>query len=241
MDEFETFSPFPAPTNTRPLLGLTILLVEDSRFASQAMRLMCLRSGARLRRADCLYAARRHLKGYRPSGVIVDIGLPDGSGLELIEELSTASPRVGMLLGLSGDPDVADRVVAAGADGCLIKPLRNLAGFQQKILAALPAERQLAGPRALTDEVIEPDRTAYCDDMSRAANLLNVPGDEGILDYVAQFLGGVARSAGDDQLADAARKLAHSRRNGTPSDLLAATARVGTLVQDRMQKRAAIY
>ena len=56
----------------------------------------------------------------------------------------------------------------------------------------------------------------------------------------AQFLGGVARSAGDDQLADAARKLAHSRRNGTPSDLLAATARVGTLVQDRMQKRAAI-
>ncbi|MDC0113619.1 hypothetical protein OAI45_00780 [Planktomarina temperata] len=50
------------PTSRRPLHGLMVLLVEDSLTAGEAVRLMCITSGARLRRTDCMESARRHLK-----------------------------------------------------------------------------------------------------------------------------------------------------------------------------------
>ena len=62
------------------LFAVTILLVEDSRSASEAIRLYAAESGARVRRADSLHAASRHLAIYRPSVVMVDLGLPDGDG-----------------------------------------------------------------------------------------------------------------------------------------------------------------
>ena len=93
----------PMGRNTRPLIGKTVLIVEDSRFICEAARLMCLHSGARLRRADSLAAARRHLNVYFPTIVIIDVGLPDGSGLQLISELAGASPRISVILGTSGD------------------------------------------------------------------------------------------------------------------------------------------
>ena len=102
MDDTDPFErTTPTPTAERPLLGLTVLVVEDSRFACEAMRLLCLRSGARIRRAGSLRAARRHLQVYRPSIVIADLGLPDGNGIDLIAELAQSQPRVDALLALS--------------------------------------------------------------------------------------------------------------------------------------------
>jgi DNA-binding response OmpR family regulator len=129
------------PTAERPLLGQTVLVVEDSRFACEAMRLLCLRSGARIRRADSLRSAARHLSVYRPSVVIVDIGLPDGSGTALLRDLSRAQPRVAVLLAISGDDAQREAALAAGADDFLPKPFTSLAAFQAAVLAQLPPRR----------------------------------------------------------------------------------------------------
>ena len=72
------------PTSRRPLHGLMVLLVEDSLTVGEAVRLIFITSGARLRRADCIERARRHLRIYRPDVAIVDMGLPDGDGAVLI-------------------------------------------------------------------------------------------------------------------------------------------------------------
>ena len=209
-----------APDPTRPLAGLTILVVEDSRFACEALRLLCLRSGARIRRADCLASARRHLQTYRPSVLIVDLGLPDGSGLELIADLNGHTPRVPAILATSGDDLAAGPSLAAGADGFLSKPVGGLRAFQQAILGALP---QNARPfscgmrleeRTPADD-IAPDRIALRDDLALAEGLL-LSADAGARDlaYVAQFLSGVARIAKDDPLAEASAALSHDPGQG---------------------------
>lgn len=238
MDDSDPFNaPHRLPTANRPLLGLTILVVEDSRFACEAMRLLCLRSGARIRRADCLKSARRHLQVYRPSVIIVDLGLPDGSGADLIQELATTAPRVSVILGTSGDDRAEDIAIAAGADGFLAKPITSLAAFQTSVLARLPHDRQPSGPRIVRDEVICPDQMAFQDDMAHVADVLSEKADGKVLDYVAQFVGGVARSADDTALANAAADLARTRASGGP--VATDMARVAGLVQERlMQKRA---
>ena len=229
------------PTAARPLLGCTLLLVEDSRYASEAMRLLSLRSGARIRRADTIASAERHLKTYRPSVVIVDLGLPDGNGAELIHMLDIARPRVTAVLGTSGDPDSEGRAMEAGADGFISKPVSSLAAFQEAILRHLPPEAQPPMPRALPQESVEPDRIAFRDDLAHVASLLEErpengsAADEGLSRYLSQFLTGVARSAGDEDLTRAARDLAAT---GTPVG--PRLTRLAGLVQQRMGDRRAV-
>jgi len=218
MDDTELFSMHVrAPTSNRPLLGLTVLVVEDSRFASEALRLLCLRSGARIRRADCLRSARRHLQVYRPSVAIVDIGLRDGSGTELIEELHLAEPRTTVILGMSGDPDAEAKAVAAGADAFITKPLTSLATFQELILSHLPSDRRPGGPRQLSDEEVNPDPIAYQDDLAHMADIIGTADDDGTMDYITQFLSGVARSAQDESMLQAVHALAKRRETGEPT------------------------
>lgn len=239
MDDTDPFAlSGPRGDNRRPLLGLTVLVVEDSHFAAEALRMLCLRSGARIRRADCLKSARHHLKVYRPSVLIVDLGLPDGSGLDLIEEMAGARPRIAAILGLSGDSFGQDMAIAAGADGFLEKPVTSLAAFQTEILRRLPTDL-LSGPPALTeDEIIHPDPLAFRDDMAHVADVLTEESEGRVLDYVAQFLRGVARSADDSALAEAAEGLAQARAAGSP--VASITARIAGLVQQRLREHRAI-
>jgi DNA-binding NarL/FixJ family response regulator len=197
------------PTAERPLLGHTILLVEDSRYASEAMRLLCLRSGARIRRADSLAAAARHLRSYRPSVIIVDLGLPDGSGLDFIADLAATPVRADVILATSGDPALADEACAAGADGFLPKPVTAVAAFQEAILCRLPAEARPKGPRALPSDHVAPDRLALRDDLEHILDLLADTPDPGTLRYAARFLAGLAQAAEDAELAAVAEDIAH--------------------------------
>lgn len=225
------------PTAAKPLLGQTILAVEDSRCAGEALRLLALASGARFRRADSLRSARRHLMNFRPTVVIVDLGLPDGSGLTLIEELDASRPRVQALVATSGDVQLDDKARAAGADGFIEKPLASLAVFQTNILALLPRESQPRQPRILPNASMKIDAAALSDDLAHAADLFSSVESDGTADYLAGFLAGIGRCTGDDQLTFSAEGLRNAMQQDRP--FAQKLAGLAGLVQERLASAAA--
>lgn len=230
-DPFTPLFAAPAPTAERPLSGVTALVVEDSRFASEAFRLLCLRSGARIRRADSLRTAERHLATYRPTVILVDVGLPDGSGIDLIKRLSAASPRLPAILATSGDSAAQEKALEAGADAFLPKPIVSLADFQSAIIKALDMEN---GFGAHSTEEVVPDLLAYQDDLALASECLGEGSEPKTLAYAAQFLAGVARSADDAPLAEAAVDLSDQMAAGAPT--AGHIARVAGLVAQRLNQ-----
>jgi len=184
-----------------PLRGITVLAVEDSRFASEALRLMCQRLGARLRRAETIHAARSHLRLYRPNVVIVDLGLPDGRGEALIREIVASGAAV-VILGTSGDSTGRASALAAGAAGFLDKPLESLAAFQSLLIRHLP-DRITSLPLG-AEPPLHPDNLALRDDLARAAALIEAGTSPETRAYLSGFLRGVARHAHDPALAEAA-------------------------------------
>jgi len=72
--------------------------------------------------------------------------------------------------------------------------------------------------------------------MIHVSNLLDAAPDKRVVRYLAQFLGGVARSADDTQLASAAAALSETSAGGAAIDTR--LARVAGLVQERLHDRA---
>lgn len=191
------------PSPDLPLAGLTLLAVEDSRLASDALRLMAQRSGARLRRAGTLEEAARHLRVYRPDAVLLDPGLPDGDGLSLLALPGATGRGAPPVIVLSGDAGLRAAALAAGAAGFAEKPLAGLAAFQAALLAALPDRAWLAGLTPPQAMLPPGDPLALCDDLAAAARHLAAGPDDRARRYVAGFLGGLARATGDAVLAHA--------------------------------------
>lgn len=185
------------PGPDRPLGGMILLAVEDSRYASDVLRLCAQRLGARLRRAETIEAARAHLARYRPDVVLVDQVLPDGLGSTLIAEIAGQIGRP-VLIGHAAAEGAAEVMQAAGADDFLPKPLPGLKALRDVVLAHLPG-RGWHGPGD-PGPLPRPDILAFRDDLRHAARLVA----DGAPDAAA-FAASVARSAQDRRLWAAAQ------------------------------------
>jgi DNA-binding response OmpR family regulator len=210
--------PFSAPiSKRRPLIGVTILLIEDSRFCSEAVRLMTMRSGARLRRADCVRSAHKHLAMYRPDLVIVDLGLPDGSGLELIEHLRTQDMPV---LAISGtvNEEIRSAAMTAGAQGFLPKPIGNMKQFQEAIIATLHGSEDMPGfAPSVVSTPPKLDQQALADDLDHIRDVLSdaLPRkDKNRVEYCVQFVASIAHTAQDQELMNGAAAFFQSMEQG---------------------------
>ncbi|MDR1589329.1 MAG: response regulator transcription factor [Oscillospiraceae bacterium] len=104
--------------------GRRILLVEDNKKIMRGNKRMFEWEGYAIDAAATLGEAHAAIDESRPDAIVLDIMLPDGSGLEFMRELRGGSKSgipVLLLTGLAGQEDVV-RGLTLGGDDYLTKP-----------------------------------------------------------------------------------------------------------------------
>jgi PAS domain S-box-containing protein len=129
------------PTVVEPPLSrevpCRILLVEDHGDTRRALAALLVKMGCDVRVADSLAEARRQVEGFHPKLLISDIGLPDGSGMELMRELQISHGVCGIALSGYGMEEDRRSSAAAGFAIHLVKPVpvRRLRQAVEQLLA----------------------------------------------------------------------------------------------------------
>ncbi|NID13612.1 response regulator transcription factor [Fibrivirga algicola] len=102
---------------------MKILLVEDEPSLLQAMRQYLEVDGYIVTTATTFAKASMDLNDYDYDCVVVDIGLPDGNGLNLIRQLKTAEKGSGLII-ISAKDSLDDKLTGLelGSDDYITKP-----------------------------------------------------------------------------------------------------------------------
>lgn len=123
-------------TQARHALPL-VLLVEDSSPIRSAFAILLEESGYRVAQAGTGAEALEWARFDRPDLILMDLGLPDMSGLEVTRRLKEdAATRGAVVVALTGRASEADAhaCLAAGCAGYLAKPVSTA-----ELLGAIPA------------------------------------------------------------------------------------------------------
>lgn len=126
-----------------------VLIVEDEPDLRQLYALTLAKVGTAVDQASDVAHARQCLQAQRYSVLIIDMRLPDGSGLELLQELARAGrPERAIVVTAYGSADNAVQALKAGAFDYLTKPV-SPARLRQAVVAALQASAPLSPTPAL--------------------------------------------------------------------------------------------
>jgi DNA-binding response OmpR family regulator len=145
----------------------TILVVEDHRPTRTFLADNLSADGHDVLEADTVSDARRLMETAYPDAAIVDLGLPDGDGLELLRHVREADRVAGVvdpdlpLLVVSGRSGDLDRLRAfdRGCDDYVLKPF-SYQELHARVLALLRRSRRRPGMGRLRIGALEIDTVA---------------------------------------------------------------------------------
>lgn len=137
-------------------MGARLLLVEDDPAIARTVAYAFEREGLAVTHSLLLGDARTQLRGARFDLVVLDVGLPDGNGLELLRELRQGAHAALPVLVLSAHGEEIDRVLGLelGADDYLPKPFspRELAARVKALLRRAAVTAPPAPARSFQDD-----------------------------------------------------------------------------------------
>jgi diguanylate cyclase (GGDEF)-like protein/PAS domain S-box-containing protein len=135
-----------------------ILIVDDEPRMRDSLRQLLVRPDRDIVETDCGAAAKQALKEGPTSLVLLDIGLPDISGLDMLRWISQHHPDTPVIM-VSGDAriDSAIRALRYGAVEFLRKP-EELGTLAVKVDAALERRRLQNEHRLMTAQLAQSER-----------------------------------------------------------------------------------
>lgn len=120
-------------------MSARLLLLEDDPAIARTVAYALERDGLAVTHSLLVHDARQQLQRTRFDLLVLDVGLPDGSGLDLLRDVRNAAPTAALpVLMLSAHGEEIDRVLGLelGADDYLTKPFspRELAARVKALL-----------------------------------------------------------------------------------------------------------
>jgi DNA-binding NarL/FixJ family response regulator len=127
----------------RPTIADILIVEDDPEMERTVVEALHVFPDARVHRARSLAEARRSVQRHRVQLAVIDLGLPDGSGLALLEELARAPhalrPPVCVVHTVFDSDELLFAALAAGAQGYLLKA-ESPSSLRQRLLAAVDGE-----------------------------------------------------------------------------------------------------
>lgn len=132
------------------MAGARILAVDDEKEILRALRTYLTGHGYEVITAETGKEALSLFYGRRPDVILLDLGLPDISGLDIIREVRSGSTTPIIILSVRSDDRDKVEALEAGADDYLTKPF-SVSELLARIRVAL---RHAAGPLAQNEPII---------------------------------------------------------------------------------------
>ena len=126
-----------------------LLLIDDDEELCELLVSWLSQEGFQVRACHDGSTARKALNESSPDAVVLDVMLPDGSGLELLKQLRSDHPDLPVLM-LSARGEPLDRILGLelGADGYLAKPCDP-----RELTARLRAVLRRSHPAAVSSQM----------------------------------------------------------------------------------------
>jgi len=133
-----------------------VLFVDDEEDLCTLMQMMLSRMGIETHVAYRIAQAKKMLSEHHYDVCFTDLNLPDGSGLELVEEISQRYPQLPVaVLTAYGNMDIAIAALKAGAFDFVSKPIKQT-HLEQLLQKALnnPVQQQASSEDALEQRML---------------------------------------------------------------------------------------
>src|SRR5260370_18530796 len=127
----------------------TFLVIDDEESVRYSFRRIFGKEGMEVLTASTAAEGLDAVRGQQPDVVVLDIQLPDRSGLEVFRDIHQLDPRrPGIFITAHGTADTAIEAMKGGAFDYLVKPL-DVERLGQIIEPAFAAAPPVPGPAAL--------------------------------------------------------------------------------------------